>query len=62
MIAALKNGDPNDFLRSLDRYTNIIPYDPILSHTQWLINSLAQKPCSMAPFWAILVNLSQEII
>ena len=48
MIAALKNGDPNDFLRSLDRYTNIIPYSTIDQ----------QLGTKTLLFWAILLNLS----
>ena len=59
MIAALKNGDPNDFW---DHWTDI----PILSRTipystvDWQLG--AKQNGSMAPLWAILVNLSQEII
>ena len=59
MIAALKNGDPDDFwdhLTDIPILSRTIPYSTIDQQLG------AKQNVSMAPLWAIVLNLSQGII
>ena len=59
IITALKNGDPNDFwdhLTDIPIPSRTIPYSTV----DWQLG--AKQNVLVAPLWAILVNLSQEII